>query len=80
MIVDSGDLLQAVSPMCPDHEVKHLVLSRNTDRYSGPTRSTAPGTAPLRKRVCIRRRHGEIVADDEWEPWERLTLKELQPE
>ena len=78
LVIDSGDLIQAISQLCPEHEIKHVVLCRGTDRYSGPTRSLPPGTAPLRRRVCIRRRHEDIVVDDEWEPWERLTFKGLR--
>ena len=78
LVIDSGDLIQAISQLCPEHEIKHVVLCRGTDRYSGPTRSLPPGTAPLRRRVCIRRRHEDIVVDDEWERWERLTFKGLR--
>ena len=67
-----------VQRLCPDHEVKHLVLCRGTDRYSGPTKALSPGHAPLRRRICIRRKHEDLVIDPEWEAWERLTFKGLR--
>ena len=36
------------------------------------------GVAPLRKRICIRRRHEDLNVDEEWEAWERLTFKGLR--
>eukprot|EP00435_Cladocopium_sp_Y103_P046084 s2441_g13.t1 len=78
MVVDSGDIIQNIAQLCPDYDIKHIVLCRGTDRYTGPNRSMPPGTAPLRKRICIRRRHEDIVVDDEWEPWEKLTFKGLR--
>ena len=64
--------------MCPNHRVVHLVLCRGTDRYVGPTKSIPKGVAPLRKRICIRRRHEDLDVDEEWEAWERLTFKGLR--
>ena len=77
-IVDSGDMLELVQEMCPQHQVHHLVLCMGTDRYAGPARKLSPGSAPLRKRICIQRKHENLVADDEWESWERLTFKGLR--
>ena len=77
-VVDSGEIMRQVQHMCPLHDVHHIVLCRGTDRYSGPHQKLSPGLAPLRRRICIRRRHEDIVIDDEWETWERLTFKGLR--
>ena len=37
-----------------------------------------PGSAPLRERICIRRKHEDVVVDKEWEPWEKLAFKGLR--
>ena len=37
-----------------------------------------PGSALLRERICIRRKHEDVVVDKEWEPWEKLTFKGLR--
>lgn len=78
LVIEHGELLDKVQQLCPDHKVAHLVLCRGTDRYVGPTKVMPKGLAPLRKRICIRRRHEDIDVDDSWEPWERLTYKGLR--
>jgi hypothetical protein len=78
MVVDHGPLLQQVQEMCPQHEIKHLVLCRGTDRHVGPNKTMFPGDAPLRRMICIRRKIGDIHVDNEWEAWERLTYKDLR--
>ena len=77
LVIDTGEITHEISMLCP-HEIKHVVLCRGTDRYPGPTRNVPPGSAPLRKRICIRRKHEDVVVDDEWEPWEKLTFKGLR--
>jgi len=78
LVIDTGEIIHEISMLCPEHEIKHVVLCRGTDRYPGPTRNVPPGSAPLRKRICIRRKHEDVVVDDEWEPWEKLTFKGLR--
>ena len=77
-VIESGPLIQVVQKLCPDHTVVHVVLCRGTDRYMGPTKAMTPGSAPLRRRICIRRRHEDLAVDSEWEPWERLSLRALR--
>ena len=67
-----------IEKLHPNHQIHHVVLCRGTDRYVGPSQTMPKGVAPLRKRACIRRRFEDIQVDDEWEPWERLTLKGLR--
>ena len=78
LVMETGELLNMVQKLCPDHDVRHLVLCRGTDRYVGPCKTMVPGEAPLRRRVCIRRRFEDIQVDEEWEAWERLTQKGLR--
>ena len=78
LVIDTGEIIHEISMLCPEHEIKHVVLCRGTDRYPDPTRNVPPGSAPLRKRICIRRKHEDVVVDDEWEPWEKLTFKGLR--
>ena len=78
LVLESGELVQQVQKMCHDHMVHHVVFRRGTDRYPGPTCQMPPGTAPLRRRICIWRRHEDINIDEEWEPWEKLTYKGLR--
>ena len=77
-LVHSGDIIQMIEKLHPNHQIHHVVLCRGTDRYVGPSQTMPKGVAPLRKRACIRRRFEDIQVDDEWEPWERLTLKGLR--
>ena len=75
MVVDSGPLIEVVQQVCPNHQVKHLVLCHGTDRYVGPNETMFPGEAPLRRMACIRRKVEDVQVDPEWEPWERWTQK-----
>ena len=77
-VVESGPLIEQVQVMCPDHQVKHVVLCRGTDRQMGPNKVMDKGIAPFRKMVCIRRKHEDIHEEPEWEQWERLTFKGLR--
>ena len=77
-IVDQGEIIDCIHQLCPDHQVHHIVLCRGTDRYAGPQMAMPKGTAPLRRRICIQRHHEVVDVDQEWEPWERLTLKALK--
>ena len=77
-IVDPGELDELVQKMCPQHNVHHVVLCGGTDRYTGQIQKLFPGSAPLRRRICISRRHEDVVVDEEWEPWEKLTFKGLR--
>ena len=65
LVIESGPLIQVVQKLCPDHTVVHVVLCRGTDRYMGPTKAMTPGSAPLRRRICIRRRHEDLAVDSE---------------
>ena len=76
-IEETGQLIDAVQRKCPNHEVKHIVLCRGTDRLLGPNKVMHPGEATLRKSVCIRRRHEDIV-EEPWEPWERMSFRKLR--
>lgn len=78
MVIEDGELINMVQKLCPKHTVKHLVLCRGTDRYTGPSKRVYQGEAPLRLRTCIRRRFEDIQVDEEWEAWERLTYKGLR--
>ena len=78
LVMENGELLQFIQRLCPDHEIKHLVLCRGTDRYVGPCKTMIPGEAPLRRRICIRRRFEDTHVDEEWEAWERLTQRGLR--
>ena len=77
-VIESGQIIDVIQALCPQHQIQHVVLCRGTDRYIGPSKAVHPGEAPLRRRVCIRRRFEDIQVDDEWEPWERLTQKGLR--
>ena len=77
-IVETGKLMEVISKLCPQHHVNHLVVCRGTDRYVGPSCRIDKGCAPVRRRICIRRRFEDIQVDDEWEPWERLSYNALR--
>eukprot|EP00435_Cladocopium_sp_Y103_P062589 s281_g24.t1 len=78
MVVDTGPLIHQLQSLCPEHIIKHVVLCRGTDRLVGPNKQLMKGEAPVRRRICIRRKHEDIHVEDEWEPWEHLTLKGLR--
>ena len=77
-VIEQGQLIDVIQALCPQHNIKHIVLCRGTDRYIGPSKTMFPGQAPLRKRACIRRRFEDIHVDDEWEPWAKLSQKGLR--
>lgn len=77
-IVDSGELLQQVQQMCPNHDIKHVVLCRGMNRSLGPCRNTPKGLAPLRRFVSLQRGTNELYVDEQWEPWERLSYRALR--
>ena len=77
-VVDNGPLIDQVQSMCPNHTVKHVVLCRGTDRHVGPNKEIPKGEAPVRRMICIRRKHEDIHVETEWEPWEHLTFKGLR--
>ena len=78
LIVQHGDLMQAVQTLCPDKDVNHLVLCRGTDRMMGPSKTMHPGEAPLRRMICIRRRFEDIFTEPEWERWENMSCRKLR--
>eukprot|EP00434_Breviolum_minutum_P029213 symbB.v1.2.025839.t2/scaffold2536.1/size76742/5 len=78
MVVEQGPLMEQVQKMCPNHCVQHLVLCKGIDRKVGPNKVTPKGMAPLRRMIGIHRSTGQLYIEDEWEPWERLTLKGLR--
>ncbi len=77
-VIEEGQFIDVIQALCPKHWIKHIVLCRGTDRYIGPSKPMHPGDAPLRKRVCIRRRFEDIQVDGDWEPWERLSQRALR--
>ena len=77
-VIDHGPLLDQVQLMCPQHCIKHLVLCKGIDRKVGPNKVMSKGEAPLRRMIGIHRTTGQIYIEEEWEPWERLTLKGLR--
>ena len=78
IVIESGKLVDQVQRMCPQHIVKHVVLCKGMDRRVGPNKTIPKGEAPMRKVIGIHRTTGQLVIDDEWEHWERLTLKGLR--
>ena len=78
VVLEKGDLIDAVKRLCPEHIVRRIVLCRGTDRMLGPNHPTIPGEAPWRKMVCIRRRFEDVVVEPEWEQWERLSYRQLR--
>ncbi len=77
LIVDNGELLRAVQQMCPNQDVKHLVLCRGMNRSLGPCRAIPKGSAPLRRFISLVRKTNTLNIEEEWEPWERLSLRAL---
>lgn len=78
LVVENGTLFNMIQSLCPNHDISHLVLCRGTDRSVGPNKQMTPGSAPLRKFACIRRRFEDVQVDSEWEPWERLSYNALR--
>eukprot|EP00435_Cladocopium_sp_Y103_P044365 s2174_g12.t1 len=77
-VVESGPLIEHAQTLCPDHVIKHIVLCRGTNRHLGPNKRMMPGEAPVRKMICIRRKHEDLHVEEEWEPWERLSSRALR--
>ena len=78
MVLDAGDLLNAIQTLCPNHVVRHVVLCRGTDRMLGPNTRMIPGEAPWRRMICIRRNFEDLWLEPEWEKWERLSHRQLR--
>ena len=77
LVVQQGEIIDMIKTICPQHDIKHVVLCRGTDRYVGPNVHIPRGFAPLRRQVCIQRKT-EVVHADEWEPWEHLSNRGLR--
>ena len=77
-VLEHVALIDLVKRMCPLHYVQHVVLCRGTDRCVGPNKALQAFDAPLRRRICIRRRLETIEVEDDWESWSRLSLKALR--
>ena len=78
LTIEDGELFQQVQQMCPQQEIKHLVVCRGMNRYIGPCKVTPKGMAPIRRFVCLERTTNHLNVEDEWEPWERLSLRALR--
>lgn len=48
------------------------------NRHVGPCKITPKGSAPIRRFVCLTRVTNNLSVDNEWEPWERLSLRALR--
>ena len=77
-IVEKGQMIEIISKLCPQHDIHHLVVCRGTDRHVGPSCRIDRGVAPVRRRICIRRRFEDIQVDENWEPWEKLSYNALR--
>jgi hypothetical protein len=77
LVVQQGEIIDMIKIIFPQHDIKHVVLCRGTDRYVGPNVHIPRGFAPLRRQVCIQRKT-EVVHADEWEPWEHLSNRGLR--
>ena len=78
IVIETGSLIDQVQKLCPQHIVKHIVLCKGMDRKVGPNKIVPRGEAPLRKLIGLHRTTQQLVIDDEWEHWERLTQKGLR--
>ena len=78
MVVDNGILLENIQKLCPNHDIKHVVLCRGMDRYVGPNCSIPKGSAPLRRFIGLQRKTNELYVDEEWESWEHLSYRGLR--
>ena len=77
-VVEGGMLIEAIQKLTPDHDIKHVVLCRGTDRMLGPCKTLIPGQAPVRRMVCIRRRFEDLFQEENWETWENLSARQLR--
>lgn len=64
-VITEGYLYEAVQRKCSQQIVYHLVLCRGMDRMVRHNLRIAPGKAPLRKFVGIRRRFEDVTAEDQ---------------
>ena len=78
MVVDNGILLENIQKLCPNHDIKHVVLCRGMDRYVGPNCNIPKGSAPLRRFLGLQRKTNELYVDEEWESWEHLSYRGLR--
>ena len=78
LTIENGEILQQVQHLCPQQEIKHLVVCRGMNRHIGPCKATPRGSAPIRRFVCLTRITNHLHVDQEWEPWERLSMRALR--
>ena len=77
-IIEKGMLIDAIQNLNPDYEIHHAVICRGTDRMLGPCKPMLPGIAPVRRMICIRRRFEDVYEEENWEPWEKLSHRQLR--
>ena len=77
-VVETGPIIDMLNLRFPEKKISHVILCRGTDRCNGPSKTVSPGEAPLRRRIIIRRKHEDIVDENEWEPWEKLSNLKLR--
>ena len=77
LTIRDGPLVEIVQRQWPDATVKFVIVCRGTDRHQKPTEPTPSGEAPLRRMVLVHRKFGHVHAENEWEPWEKLTYKQM---
>lgn len=78
LVIEEGELLHQVQQMCPHHDVRHIVVCRGMDKHIGPCKVTPKGQAPIRKFVSLARKTNHLNVEENWEPWERLSLRALR--
>ena len=62
-----------------DKRIVAIVACRGTNRTLAPPENIMKGEAPYRRSIFIERSTGVMKAEDEWEHWETLAKRQLDP-
>ena len=72
-----GEVLQHLKRLIADKEVRYAIACRGSSRTMAPPDFVSKGEAPYRKCIFSERETGNLKVEEEWEPWEHLSQRQL---
>ena len=75
--ITDPELIAKIQSLLPDKVIKQVVACKGTNRTIPPPKELAVGEAPFRRGIYLERNTGVIHIDDDWEPWENLSHRQL---
>ena len=79
VVVMDPSIVNTIQQLILDKKVVTIVACRGTNRTLAPPENVTKGEAPYRRSIFIERSTGVLKAEDEWEHWETLAKRQLDP-